>query len=50
MKAIVVHAAKDLRVEEREMPVPGPGQVLVRMAAGGICGSALHYYQPGGSM
>ncbi|WP_415403977.1 L-idonate 5-dehydrogenase [Tateyamaria sp. SN3-11] len=48
MKAIVVHAAKDLRVEEREMPVPGPGQVLVRMAAGGICGSDLHYYQHGG--
>ena len=48
MKAIVVHAAKDLRVEEREVPKPGPGQVLVKMAAGGICGSDLHYYQHGG--
>lgn len=48
MKAIVVHAAKDLRIEEREMPTPGPGQVLVKMAAGGICGSDLHYYQHGG--
>ena len=48
MKAIVVHAANDLRVEEREMPEVGPGQVLVKMAAGGICGSDLHYYQHGG--
>lgn len=48
MKAIVAHAAKDLRIEDREMPVPCPGQVLVRMAAGGICGSDLHYYNHGG--
>ncbi|WP_299724179.1 L-idonate 5-dehydrogenase [uncultured Tateyamaria sp.] len=48
MKAIVVHAAQDLRVEERDMPEVGPGQVLVKMAAGGICGSDLHYYQHGG--
>ena len=48
MKAIVVHAARDLRVEDREMPQAGPGQVLVKMAAGGICGSDLHYYQHGG--
>ncbi len=48
MKVIVAHAAKDLRVETRDMPVPGPGQVLVKMAAGGICGSDLHYYNHGG--
>ncbi|MBY5935625.1 L-idonate 5-dehydrogenase [Tateyamaria omphalii] len=48
MKVIVAHAAKDLRVETRDMPTPGPGQVLVRMAAGGICGSDLHYYNHGG--
>ena len=24
----------------------GPGQVLVRMGVGGICGSDLHYFQP----
>ena len=48
MKAIVVHAARDLRVEDRDMPQAGPGQVLVKMAAGGICGSDLHYYQHGG--
>ena len=48
MKAIVVHAARDLRVEDRAMPQVGPGQVLIKMAAGGICGSDLHYYQHGG--
>ena len=48
MKAIVAHAAKDLRLEERDAPTPGPGQVLIKMAAGGICGSDLHYYNHGG--
>ncbi len=48
MKAIVAHAAKDLRIETRDKPAPGPGQVLVRMERGGICGSDLHYYNHGG--
>ena len=48
MKSIVAHAAKDLRIEDHPMPAPGNGQVLVKMAAGGICGSDLHYYNHGG--
>ena len=48
MRAIVIHAPKDLRVETRPAPEPGPGQVAVRIRAGGICGSDLHYYQHGG--
>ena len=48
MKAIVAHAAKDLRIEAREVPNPGPGEVLIRMLRGGICGSDLHYYNHGG--
>ncbi len=48
MRAIVIHRAKDLRIEEHETPRAGPGQVLVRVAAGGICGSDLHYYNHGG--
>ena len=48
MKAIVIHAAKDLRVEEREPETPGPGQVQVKLATGGVCGSDLHYYNHGG--
>jgi L-idonate 5-dehydrogenase len=48
MKVVVAHAAKDLRIETRDIPQPGPGQVLVKIAAGGICGSDLHYYNNGG--
>ena len=48
MKAVVIHAAKDLRIEEREPEAPGPGQVEVAIGAGGICGSDLHYYNHGG--
>ncbi len=48
MKAIVAHAAKDLRLEDVASEDPGPGQVSIRMAAGGICGSDLHYYNHGG--
>lgn len=48
MKTITAHAAKDLRIEEHPMPVPGPGEVLVRMERGGICGSDLHYFNHGG--
>lgn len=47
-KSIVIHAARDLRVEPREVPAPGAGEVLVEMQAGGICGSDLHYYNHGG--
>lgn len=48
MKAIVIHAARDLRVEDRAEDVPGPGQVRLRLATGGVCGSDLHYYNHGG--
>jgi L-idonate 5-dehydrogenase len=48
MKAIVIHAAKDLRIEERGAEKPEPGQVAVQLATGGICGSDLHYFNHGG--
>jgi L-idonate 5-dehydrogenase len=48
MRAVVIHAARDLRVEDRAAGEPGPGQVRVRIEAGGICGSDLHYFQHGG--
>ena len=38
----------DLRIESGAVPSPGPGEVLLKMAAAGICGSDLHYYQDGG--
>lgn len=48
MKAVVIHSAKDLRVEERDIETAGPGQVDVAIEAGGICGSDLHYFNHGG--
>lgn len=48
MKAVVIHAAQDLRIETREPGVLQPGQARIRIEAGGICGSDLHYFQHGG--
>ena len=48
MKAVVIHAARDLRVEEREPEAAGAGQVEIAVEAGGICGSDLHYFNHGG--
>ena len=48
MDALVIHAAGDLRVEDVATPDVGPGQLRVRVRAGGICGSDLHYFQHGG--
>lgn len=48
MKTLTAHAAKDIRIEDREDPTPGPGEVLIAMSRGGICGSDLHYYNHGG--
>lgn len=48
MKAIVIHAAHDLRIEDRPTEAPGAGQVRLRLATGGVCGSDLHYFHNGG--
>lgn len=50
MRALIIHAPHDLRVEDFSFDAapPGPDDVTVRMAAGGICGSDLHYYHHGG--
>lgn len=44
MRAAVFHAAEDLRIEDVPEPTPGPGQVKIRNAFAGICGSDLHIY------
>lgn len=48
MKSLVIHAARDLRIEDRNVPEPDAGQVQIALAVGGICGSDLHYYLHGG--
>ena len=46
--ACVLHAEKDLRIETVPVAEVKEDQVLVRIGAGGICGSDLHYYLDGG--
>ena len=46
MRAAVYLGAGEVRIEERAVPRPGPGEVLVAMRACGICGSDLmQWYQ-----
>jgi L-iditol 2-dehydrogenase len=47
VKAAVLHAPGEIRIEEREPPVPGPREVLVQITAVGVCGSDVHYYEHG---
>src|SRR5215471_991700 len=48
MRAVVIHAPKDLRIDNFPDTAPAAGEVRVKIAAGGICGSDLHYYHDGG--
>jgi len=43
-----LYGQNDIRIETAPVAAPGPGEVLLALAAGGICGSDLHYYQDGG--
>ncbi|WP_175865992.1 alcohol dehydrogenase catalytic domain-containing protein, partial [Burkholderia cepacia] len=43
MKAAVVREfGKPLAIEEVPVPTPGPGQILVKIAATGVCHTDLH--------
>lgn len=44
MKALVLSEYNHLEIAERPLPESGPGEVLVRIAACGICGSDVHGY------
>ncbi|MFN7190101.1 MAG: L-idonate 5-dehydrogenase [Rhodospirillales bacterium] len=48
MRAVVIHAPKDLRIDTVPEAALAPNEVRVRIGAGGICGSDLHYYHHGG--
>lgn len=46
MKAAVLHAPRDLRIEEREMPrILKPTDAVIRVAAACVCGSDLWPYR-----
>ncbi len=43
--SVVVRGADDFGVEERAVTPPGPGEVLVRVGAAGICGSDVELFE-----
>ena len=47
MKAARWHAAKDIRVEDIDEPQVTPGDIKIKVAWTGICGSDLHEYLAG---
>ncbi len=47
MRASVLLTQDELTIEERAVPAPGPHDVLVEVAAVGVCGSDVHYYRHG---
>ncbi|MGI3784661.1 MAG: NAD(P)-dependent alcohol dehydrogenase [Janthinobacterium lividum] len=46
-RSAVLRGERDVVVEERPVPEPGPREVLVEVGAVGICGSDVHYYEHG---
>ncbi|MGE0387531.1 MAG: zinc-binding dehydrogenase [Gammaproteobacteria bacterium] len=48
MKQIRLYGPDDLRLDEMPDPAPGPADVVVKVAAFGICGSDLHFKKRGG--
>jgi L-iditol 2-dehydrogenase len=47
MTASRLYGIRDLRIDEFPCPVPGPGEVLLKVASVGVCGSDVHYYKEG---
>jgi L-iditol 2-dehydrogenase len=47
MTTAVLYAPHDLRIEQRAVPIPSTGEVLIRILSVGVCGSDVHYYEHG---
>ena len=47
MRASVLIKPGQIEMQSRPIPVPGPDEVLVRIACVGVCGSDIHYYRHG---
>jgi len=47
-RAFFIRGAGDVKVAPFNLRERGPGEVLLEVAAVGICGSDLHYYKDGG--
>ncbi len=47
MRASVLVRVGEIQQQERSVPTPGPGEVLVRVASVGVCGSDVHWFRDG---
>src|SRR6476620_12557878 len=47
MRAAVLIEPGRIEMEERPIPTPAPGDVLIRVSSVGVCGSDTHYYRHG---
>ncbi|MEJ2300194.1 MAG: NAD(P)-dependent alcohol dehydrogenase [Anaerolineales bacterium] len=47
MQASFLYGIRDLRLKEAPVPLPGAGEVLLKIASVGVCGSDVHYYVEG---
>jgi L-iditol 2-dehydrogenase len=47
MKAVIYHGPRDIRLEERAVPEPGPGEVVVKIGAALTCGTDFKAYRQG---
>lgn len=46
MKAAVYYRNDDVRIEEREKPTAGPGEVVIKVRSSGVCGSdVMEWYR-----
>lgn len=47
MRTAVLYGKEDIRIEDRPVPEPGPGQMLVKIDYVGICGTDIEFYKLG---
>ncbi|MBI3300323.1 MAG: zinc-binding dehydrogenase [Elusimicrobia bacterium] len=47
MRAVVFHGPRDIRLEEKPVPLPGPGEVVVRIGTALTCGTDFKAYRRG---
>lgn len=47
MRVSVLRGIRDVALEERPVPEPGPQEVLIQVSSVGVCGSDVHYYEHG---
>ena len=50
MRAAVYHGTRDIRIEDIEVPAPGPGELLLEVHAAGICGTDASEWDHGPMM